>query len=251
MPWNDTELDIAYQIDGGSYLRITPYLSDFTLENEALLTDFTPFGPWPVLVETGHRASVSISGLLTGIDDTVQDMAENVLENNRRAAAFMFAFPDHNFLGPVGYIEINESSIPNNDGVMVIDSAARAQNTPGFEKWRFGRITGENPVQAAFANSPVANSQLLNPIAGQWVLIHVADEGDLTALEITYKHGANEYAYAVPIEMSKIKTGVHIAQLKTATDAVIPATELTGGQWKIARTGTVGTAEYYIGFIEF
>ena len=252
MAWVDSELDIAYQIEGGKYLHMTPYLADFTLDVQAQFSDFDVFAEWPEVVEIGYASQLSLSGLLAGKTDVAQDLGRDVVGNGRRNASFMFAFPEHNFLGPVGYIKIPTTAIPNNDGVLVVDSAARGTHVEGFERWRYGRISVKNPNQSSFASSPIANSQLQNPVAGQWVIVHVVNAGGLTSLNITYRHSSTDYLYSVPLDAGKIEEGLHIAQLKTAsTSATIPNARLTGGQWQIARAGTVGTAEYYIGFIEY
>lgn len=250
--WTAADVDIAVHITGGSYVNLTDSIENYepdlaydTVEYQALNRKV------PLSVATQLKGRLSLSAILG--DDKAGMLIKDIEGNERREALFAVSITAEGFLGPIGYIYFDQHSAPNRDGLVIFDKAALADQKPGFEKWRYGRVTG-NPAAFGFRNS--GTGIFTNPIAGQWVLIHIREPGGLTSLDVTYRDSANnDYIYAAPTDNGFIEKGIHIAQLKM-TNTIIPANRLTSGRWRLRRGGSVTrggqpNADYDIGFIEY
>ena len=257
-PWLALERNVTLHISGGTFVELREKIAKVEPVVTAQFTDYEILGrDRPISVQTGLKAELSLSGILA--DDEAAQITKDFGMNDNRLARFMISYPKHNFMGPVGWININESSTPTQSGVIVIDSAAMATRKPGFERWRYGRLSGKNPtVPATRKNSPVASTIFTNPLVGQAAVLYVVKAGGLTLLELEYRHSSYSYEIGTKRKGGLVIAGLYIAQLIgiPPSSQTIPDDRLTGGQWRINRAGSVtrsghDDAEYYIGMIDY
>ena len=258
--WKSIDRETYLQVVDGSFINLGANAASIAPVSSVTLKEYYITGKdFPVQVETAREASLDITALLSG--DDAASLIEDINEEDRRRAIFFDSHPEHNFWGPAGYVDLTESSAPDDDGVVVINSAAIAAREEPFQNgWKYGTFI-DNSV---FTNSwrPLTNDSsvaagLKKPSAGQWMFILVERPLNLWGIEMRYRarwEGASRnWQFDIPgLQAIPEKRGLFIAQLKSTDGNSTPVPgDTTNGEYYFAfQTQKQGSEIIRFGYID-
>ncbi|MYE57987.1 MAG: hypothetical protein F4X35_00115 [Alphaproteobacteria bacterium] len=237
MSYRKADADVAMQL-GDDYIHLSGDIASLTPTMQANISEYPLVGEeFPLHVVTGYSGGLEASGLMgdTGRDVYTQDSDDNSL------ALFCILHKGGKLAGPVGYARINNRNIVDSDGVFVVNANSAAVPDGDFTRWQYGTII---PNQTN-TDKNAGSGGYPAPVAGQWVLFNVVKAGNLRTLELRYRKDTTVWSLEARTSNSRLVPGLTLGQLRNGTN-VVPASQLTGGQWRLQRGGSPGNAEFYV-----
>ena len=234
--------DVRFCIQGADgYMDFANYLTDLAYDDRLEYETIYPVtdeddDQYPRVFFGRRRASLNVRGLIydSGAPEELEDASGTGL----------FAIMDSGIaaLGPVGYVELDNTSRIDQNGVILLAGEIPAQRDPVLPAWGYGELLPQR-----FNNNNAHNTAgYFQAPKGAVGVINVVKRGGLTAIELRYTISGTTYRLAADIDSGRVNPQLKIGML-TNSGRAIPSR--SAGTWRINLTGSQTGMEIYVGVL--
>ena len=226
---------------GDDYMNFANFLTDLGYEDRStyeavyVVTDDDD-DQYPRIFFGRREASLDVRGLIydSGVPETFEDASGTGL--------FAIMDPELAVLGPVGFIELDNTSRIDQNGVILLSGQIPAQRDSLLTVWGYGDLL----PQRFNNNNAHSSAGYFKAPVGAIGVINVVKRGGLTALELRYTISSTTYRLAADIDSSRVNPQLKVGRLMNGANA-IPSE--SNGTWRINLTGSQTGMEIYVGVI--